>query len=238
MENGGSTPIPGPVSEWSAMDTAVVTPSMATTGAATPICGGPITMVAAVTRMPIAAITGTDIPTSAFVPGVYYAPGFYGWAYNPWAAPVAFGWGWGAAPWYGYYGYYFAPAPVYASPAFWITDYLLAANLQAAYEARAAAQGEANADAAAEEQPASGGGAVGLTPEVKQQIADEVRAQIAAQQQEAAHPEPAAPVSSTAPAGEARPAPMKFPPRWIPRTARSSCPRFLVNPHPTEPNVP
>ncbi len=150
-------------------------------------------------------------PYFGFVPGVYYAPGFYGWAYNPWAAPVAFGWGWGAAPWYGYYGYYFAPAPVYASPAFWITDYLLAANLQAAYEARAAAQGEANADAAAEEQPASGGGAVGLTPEVKQQIADEVRAQIAAQQQEAAHPEPAAPVSSTAPAGGGQTGPDEVP---------------------------
>ncbi|HKM80658.1 MAG TPA: hypothetical protein VJY15_06815 [Candidatus Acidoferrum sp.] len=150
-------------------------------------------------------------PYYGFVPGVYYAPGFYGWAYNPWAAPIAFGWGWGAAPWYGYYGYYFAPAPVYASPAFWITDYLLAANLQAAYEARAAAQADANAEAAAEEQPASGGGAVGLTPEVKQQIADEVRAQIAAQQQEAAHPEPAAPVSSTAPAGGGQNGPDEVP---------------------------
>jgi hypothetical protein len=150
-------------------------------------------------------------PYFGYVPPYYYAAGFYGWAYNPWAVPVAFGWGWGGAPWYGYYGYYFAPAPVYASPALWITDYLLAANLQAAYEARAAAQGAANADAAAEEQPASGGGAVGLTPEVKQQIADEVRAQIAAQQQAAAHPEPAAPVSSTAPAGGGQTGPDEVP---------------------------
>jgi hypothetical protein len=152
-------------------------------------------------------------PYFGFVAPFYYAPAFYGWAYNPWAAPIAFGWGWGAAPWYGYYGYYFAPAPVYASPAFWITDYLLAANLQAAYEARAAAQADANAnaEAAAEEQPASGGGAVGLTPEVKQQIADEVRAQIAAQQQAAANPEPAAPVSSTAPAGGGQTGPDEVP---------------------------
>ena len=152
-------------------------------------------------------------PYFGFVAPYYYAPAFYGWAYNPWAAPIAFGWGWGAAPWYGYYGYYFAPAPVYASPAFWITDYLLAANLQAAYEARAAAQADANAnaEAAAEEQPASGGGAVGLTPEVKQQIADEVRAQIAAQQQAAANPEPAAPVSSTAPAGGGQTGPDEVP---------------------------
>ena len=141
-----------------------------------------------------------------YVPAVYYGPAYYGWAYNPWAAPVAFGWGWGGAPWYGYYGYYFTPAPVYATPALWITDYLLAANLQAAYESRAEARAAANAAAAAdaEDQAAAGGGgggAVALTPEVKQQIADEVRAQIAAEKEAAAHPEPAAAaVSSTAPA--------------------------------------
>jgi len=151
-------------------------------------------------------------PYYGYVPGMYFAPGFYGWAYNPWAAPVAFGWGWGGSPWYGYYGYYFNPFPVYASPAFWITDYLLAANLQAAYEARAAARAEANADAEAEEQPASGGGgAVALSPEVKQQIADEVRAQIAAQQQQAEHPEPAEPVTSTPPAGGGQNGPDEVP---------------------------
>jgi len=151
-------------------------------------------------------------PYYGFVSPYYYSPGFYGWAYNPWAAPVAFGWGWGGAPWYGYYGYYFNPFPVYASPAFWITDYLIAANLQAAYEARAAAQANANAEAAAEEQPASGGGGpVALSPEVKQQIADEVRAQIAAQQQQAEHPEAAAPVTSTAPAGGEQQGPDEVP---------------------------
>jgi hypothetical protein len=72
-----------------------------------------------------------------YVPGYFYAPAFYGWAYSPWAAPVYWGWGWSAAPWYGYYGYYFAPYPYYAGPAFWLTDYLLAANLQEAYEAQA-----------------------------------------------------------------------------------------------------
>jgi hypothetical protein len=147
-----------------------------------------------------------------FVPPVFYAPGFYGWAYAPWAAPVAFGWGWGGAPWFGFYAGYFAPAPFYPSPAFWLTDYVIAANLQAAYEARAAADANANAEAAAEDQAASGGGApVGLTPEVKQQIADEVRAQIAAQQAAAAHPEPAGPVSSAAPAGGGQTGPDELP---------------------------
>jgi hypothetical protein len=151
-----------------------------------------------------------------YVPAVYYGPAYYGWAYNPWAAPVAYGWGWGGAPWYGYYGYYFTPAPVYATPALWITDYLLAASLQAAYESRAEARAAANAAAAEDEQASSGGGggggAVALTPEVKQQIADEVRAQIAAEKEASAHSEPAAAaVSSTAPAGGGQNGPDEVP---------------------------
>lgn len=72
-----------------------------------------------------------------YVPGYFYAPAFYGWAYAPWGVPVTFAWGWGGAPWYGYYGYYFAPYPAYAGPAFWLTDYVIAESLQAAYEAQA-----------------------------------------------------------------------------------------------------
>lgn len=76
---------------------------------------------------------------NSYVPGYYFAPAFYGWAYNPWATPVNWGWGWGAQPWFGYYGYYFAPYAHYPAPAFWLTDYLIAANLQAAFEAQAEA---------------------------------------------------------------------------------------------------
>ena len=129
-----------------------------------------------------------------YYPGYYYHPGFYGWAYNPWPAPVAWGWGWGGAPWYGYYGGYFAPYSVYPTAAFWLTDYLLSASLQAAYAARAeanASAGQADASAA----PADGGdqtaasgdsNAATLTPEVKQAIADEVKAQLASEQAAAA----------------------------------------------------
>jgi hypothetical protein len=74
-----------------------------------------------------------------YAPPYYWGAGYYGWAYNPWAAPVAYGWGWGGSPWFGFYGPYFAPYPVYAGAAFWLTDYLIAANLQAAYAAQAAA---------------------------------------------------------------------------------------------------
>jgi hypothetical protein len=74
---------------------------------------------------------------NVYAPGYYYNPGFYGWAYNPWAAPIAYGWGWGASPWVGFYGGFFSPWTVYPSAAFWLTDYIISENLQAAYAARA-----------------------------------------------------------------------------------------------------
>jgi hypothetical protein len=138
-----------------------------------------------------------------YTPAYYYGPAFYGWAYNPWAAPVAYSWGWGGAPWYGYYGYYFNPYPAYASAALWMTDYVISQNLQAAYEAQA--QAKANATAAANAQAMgdyAGGGQAenagggdnsspALTPEVKQAIADEVRAQLEAEKAAASAPQPA-----------------------------------------------
>jgi hypothetical protein len=146
-------------------------------------------------------------PYYGYVPANYYAPAYYGWAYNPWPAPVAYGWGWNAAPWYGYSGYYFAPAPVYPTPSLWLTDYLIAANLQAAYEARAAAEG---ADSSSPDDPKRmiwGGGDDGASPmseDVKKEIAEEVKAQIAAEKEAAAHPEPVGAASSTAPTSEQR----------------------------------
>jgi hypothetical protein len=80
---------------------------------------------------------------NVYAPGFYYAPAFYGWAYNPWYNPVPYAWGWGGNPWFGFYGGYFAPYPVYAGPAFWLTDYLIAEELQAAYAAQAAAAAQA-----------------------------------------------------------------------------------------------
>jgi len=156
-------------------------------------------------------------------PGFYYHPAYYGWAYNPWPAPVYYGWGWGGAPWYGYYGGFFAPYPVYPSAAFWLTDYLIAANLQAAYQAQAAANAAAANEAAAnnpppdQSQPSGGGdtqaassGNVTLTPEVKAAIAEEVKAQLAAEQADA-KPAPAAPdaqpaAASSSPASDEVPA--------------------------------
>jgi len=127
----------------------------------------------------------------AYAPAYYYHPVFYGWAYNPWPAPVYWSWGWTpvAYPWYGYYGYYFAPYPAYPSAAYWLTDYLIAANLQAAYAAHSD-EGPADDNTAANDQPsqpndsqASGNQqTVALSPEVKEAIAQEVKAQLSAEQ--------------------------------------------------------
>jgi len=141
-------------------------------------------------------------PYYGYYPGYYYHPAFYGWAYNPWATPVAWGigvggWGWGGSPWYGYYGGYFAPYPVYPSAAFWLTDYLISSSLQAAYEARQEANAEEAQASAGGNGDGGGGdaapaannsGPVALTPEVKQAIAEEVKAQLAAEKAEAAQP--------------------------------------------------
>jgi len=72
----------------------------------------------------------------AYQPSSYYSPAFYGWAGDAWSGQISFGvnaWGWDGSPWLGYYG--FTPYPVYAGPAYWLTDYLIAANLQSAYAA-------------------------------------------------------------------------------------------------------
>jgi hypothetical protein len=113
-----------------------------------------------------------------YAPNFYFAPGFYGWAYNPWAAPIAYSWGWGAAPWYGFYGAYFTPYPVYPSAAFWLTDYLIATSLQAAYAAQAA-DAQAQAVAAASGPPV-------LSPDIKKMVSDEVQRQVALENSEAA----------------------------------------------------
>jgi hypothetical protein len=110
------------------------------------------------------------------VPAIYFQPAFYGWVYSPWRDPVVFSWGFDTAPWYGYYGGYFAPAPVYAAPALWLTDFLLAEDIKAAYEAQQAA------DAL----PPAPGPQAGISLEIKQLIAAEVQQQLAEERDEAA----------------------------------------------------
>jgi hypothetical protein len=71
------------------------------------------------------------------VPAYVFAPAFYGWIIAPWGPPVRYApvtWGWIGQPWYGYYGAAFTPYPVYYSPDQWLTDYVVAANYQQAYQ--------------------------------------------------------------------------------------------------------
>jgi hypothetical protein len=113
-----------------------------------------------------------------YSPGVFYSPYYYGWAYNPWASPVTFGWGFAGSPWYGHYGYYFTPFDSYPSASYWLTDYMISSDLQADYAAHTEA-GEADGEA-----PTVAGPTL-LTPDVKQQIADEVRSELALENNEA-----------------------------------------------------
>jgi hypothetical protein len=114
-----------------------------------------------------------------YSPAFYYNTAFYGWAYNPWIAPVPYTWGFAAAPWYGYYGYYFTPYPVYPSASVWLTDFLISTSLADAYEARA------NAAAPVSKNTPPPPNAAALTPQVKDQIAAEVQRQIALESVEA-----------------------------------------------------
>lgn len=160
-----------------------------------------------------------------YAPAYYYHPVYYGWAYNPWPAPVYYGWGWNAAPWYGYYGpYYYQPYPVYPSAAFWLTDYLIAASLQAAY----AAQAEANAllilDPHQDLPLVAGIGSIPapqankdvvLTKEVKDQLAEEVKAQLAEDQAAAGKSGNSSGGQASGPADSSAPLPALDPQRRI-----------------------
>jgi hypothetical protein len=126
-----------------------------------------------------------------YVPAYYYGPAYYGWAYDPWSAPVAYGWGWGGAAWYGYYGGYFAPYPAYADASLWLTDYLLAENLQAAYQARVDGNGGTAPAPSSDDQSGDANSApaaqtaTAMSPETKQAIDEEVKAQLAAEKADA-----------------------------------------------------
>jgi hypothetical protein len=156
-------------------------------------------------------------PYYGYAPSYYYRPAYYGWAYNPWPAPVYYNWGWAGQPWYGYYGaYYYQPYPAYPYASLWLTDYVIAANLRAAYEAQqenGALVPPAITNASADEIAAlwstdplvaarlqatygvfmlgggapQGGKSVTLTNDLKQAIANQIKNEIAAEKEAAAN---------------------------------------------------
>ena len=111
------------------------------------------------------------VPLEVYAPVRYYSPAFYGYAYAPFAAPVSYAWV--ATPSGIYYAPYFTPYPIYPSPAFWLSDYMISTTLAQSYQAQldAAAYGAAPPPFAAPPAP--------ISLAVEQQIADEVRRQIA-----------------------------------------------------------
>jgi hypothetical protein len=161
-------------------------------------------------------------PYFGWHPGFFWHPGFYAWGFHPWGAPLYWGvglWGW-HGPWFGFYAGWWNPYPYYAAPYYWLTDYLISQQLQAAYAANYGPgpedrhADEMAADAAADDAAAAGSapppadasaGGTPLSPEVKEAIAEEVKAQLAAQQQQAQTD--SAPTASAAPAAAQAPPP-------------------------------
>ncbi len=122
-----------------------------------------------------------------YAPSHYYPTAFYTWAYYPWPRPVPYVWGFGGSPWYGYYGYYFAPAPMYPSLSLWLTDYLISTSLATYYQERV--QSAELAQSAAAPPP----GSSPITPEVRDLISAEVQRQIALENVEVANTETGVP---------------------------------------------
>jgi hypothetical protein len=134
---------------------------------------------------------------AGFVPPVFFAPRFYGWAYYPWVAPIRFRWGWFGAPWYVGPNPYFVASPLYPSASFWLTDYMIGETLATAYQLHndadrfdedggAADSPDANMFAEDDSDPSSGRQqtiqadvTTPITPEIKAAIAEEVKQQLA-----------------------------------------------------------
>lgn len=123
--------------------------------------------------------------------GVYYNRRFYDWAHARWDPPGRYMW-YGIArpaPWFGYYHGYFVPYPTYSSGDLWLTDFVIADALRTAYENEQAANRNQSA-------PPPGGAAPAgftMTPEVKAEIDNEVKEELAEEQHAAEHPDGAAP---------------------------------------------
>lgn len=81
---------------------------------------------------------GRTFAYETFVPAVRYPGVYYTWALGPWPRPVVYSWGWPVQPWYPAYGVLFTPYPVYTSPDLWMTDYIIAQSMQAAYQGQTA----------------------------------------------------------------------------------------------------
>jgi hypothetical protein len=131
-------------------------------------------------------VFGRSLPL--YVPSVYLAPAFYGWAFYPWASPVPYAWGWAGAPWFSYYSGYYQPYAVYPGASAWLADYLLSQTLANAYAMQNQATplpgyGDDFGDSSSAVQPIDGElyaqNDTPITPDLRNAIADEVGRQLA-----------------------------------------------------------
>jgi len=144
--------------------------------------------------------TYRGVVVNRYVPAHVYHPTYYRWAATPWVQPVRYSWSWTRDPWYGHYRSYFVPAPYYPSPAFWLTDFVLAASLQNAYQMQLAEAGGVPQQMM--EMPPEAGpyAQSAVSPELKQALAAQVQQEIAAEQATAAQPQMAIPDNAPPPA--------------------------------------
>lgn len=115
-----------------------------------------------------------------YVPAYRYQPQFYQWAGGAWPGPVTYAWNGQQAPWAAAYSSYFTPSPSYPSAAAWLTDYVLSANLQIAYQNQQEYQPTAGT-------PPNQGAAetAAISPDTKNALAAEVQADVTAEQADA-----------------------------------------------------
>jgi len=120
-----------------------------------------------------------------YVPTLYYAPKFYGWAYYPWETPVTSPLAWADAPWWSSYGSYLSPQSAYGSGFAWLTDYILAQTLSDAYQQRippinGVDQSPSTQDGGpAADEIASAQSDTPITPELKATLGAQVQQQLA-----------------------------------------------------------
>jgi hypothetical protein len=122
-----------------------------------------------------------------YAPQRFYSPGIYQWATSRFSTPQIPAWNYVATspPWFAHYKSYFTPETSYTSPVLWLTDFLLATSLIAAYNTHAPSSQAATAQKAASSAQSAPADAAPVTPQVKELVADEVGRQVKEESAEA-----------------------------------------------------
>ena len=106
---------------------------------------------------------------SPFYHSYLYSPLWYPFYYHPWSSPYYYGWGWYP---YSYYSWYYTPYPYYTSPFFWLTDYVIRDAIYSSYQ-----RNQGSSESSEQSQPSQ--------EQQRQAISEEVKAQVAAQVEQA-----------------------------------------------------